>query len=431
MNTVRREPSIPPRDPAARGRMWRSWFEPDEPHPSRGPLTRWPLATDSALALIVFAVSMVTVALSALDDGEDFELSKIGDRPVGAILLLALAAAALPWRRQHPLATTGFVSAVMIGWAFAGYGDGQDLALIVAVYSVGRYTIDHLHSLATATAVVAVSLFDTIIDTNQRVDIIPAIILTGLPWYIGRRVRNRGDYLALLQERAERLEAEQHARARQAVADERSRIARELHDVVAHQVSMMTVQAGAAKTIARDDLDTAIDAMGDVERAGRQALGELRHLLGVLRPDTADPDELGPQSGLADIATLTDQLGHTGADITLTVADLPDALPAAVDLSAYRIVQESFTNIVKHAGPDPTVEITIDLDDDGLAIVITNTTTTTATATTTPRDLPGSGYGIVGMRERATQLGGTLTAGPLPPDRYRVCARLPLETEPT
>ena len=119
----------------------------------------------------------------------------------------------------------------------------------------------------------------------------------------------------LLRERAERLEAEQQARARRAVADERSRIARELHDVVAHRVSMMTVQAGAAKTIARHDLDAAIDAMGDVESAGRRALGELRHLLGVLRPDPADPEQLGPQLGLADIPALADQLTQTGADV--------------------------------------------------------------------------------------------------------------------
>ncbi len=242
---------------------------------------------------------------------------------------------------------------------------------------------------------------------------------------MGRRIRNRGDYLTLLRERAERLEADQQARARQAVADERSRIARELHDVVAHQVSMMTVQAGAAKTIARDDLDAAVDAMGDVERAGRQALGELRHLLGVLRPDTADADDLGPQPGLADITTLTEQLTHTGAEVTLTIADLPDDLPAAVDLSAYRIVQESFTNIIKHAGPDPTVDITVGLDDQGLAIDITNTTNATSPG------LPASGYGIVGMRERAHLLGGTLTARPLPPDHYRVQARLPLEPGPS
>jgi signal transduction histidine kinase len=417
--------SITPVSTAGRGRAWQSWFDPGEPHLYRGPLARWPRATDSILALIVLGVSLVAVAVSALDDGEEFDLATIADRPIGAIAILAVAAAALLWRRQHSIATTGFILAVMIVWAAAGYGDGQELALIVAVYSVGRYSTNHVHSLAIVAAVVAVSIIDTIIDTNQRIDIAPAIILTALPWYVGRRIRNRGEYLVLLQERGERLEAEQQARARQAVADERSRIARELHDVVAHQVSMMTVQAGAARTIARDDLDSAINAMGDVEQAGRHALGELRHLLGVLRPDNADPDELGPQPGLVDIETLTNKLSHTGADVTLTIHDLPDDLPVAVNLSAYRIVQESLTNIVKHAGAHPTVDIAITVDEQDLVIDITNTTSAASPG------LPHSGYGITGMRERATLLGGTLDAAPLAPDHYRVCARLPLEVEPT
>jgi signal transduction histidine kinase len=185
------------------------------------------------------------------------------------------------------------------------------------------------------------------------------------------------------------------------------------------------VQAGAAKTVARNDLDAAIDAMGDVEREGRQALGELRHLLGVLRPDRAAPEDLGPQPGLADIATLADQLAHTGADVTLTMDALPGQLPAAVDLSAYRIVQESLTNIIKHAGPEPTVAITIGLDELGLAICVVNTTDTS------PPGLPGSGFGIVGMRERVHLLGGTLSVGMERPHRYRVQAHLPVESEPT
>ncbi len=431
MNAVNRQPSNSSRPVVPHDRTWRRWFDQGEPRPYRGPFTRWPHATDSALALIVLGVSLVAVAASALDDADDFGLAAIGDRPVGAFVLLTLAAVALLWRRRHPIATTGFVSAVMITWAVAGYGDGQDLALVVAIYSVGRYTANHLYSLGIAAAVVLVSIIDTIIDTNQRIDVAPAIILTALPWYVGRRVRNRGDYLVLLQERATRLEAEQHARARQAVADERSRIARELHDVVAHQVSMMTIQAGAAKTTARYDLDSAVDAMGDVERAGRQALGELRHLLGVLRPDTEDPDELGPQPGLAGIATLTDELRRTGADVTVNMAELPDDLPASVDLSAYRIVQESCTNIIKHAGPDPTVHMNIGFDDHGLVIDITNQTTNTTTTNTTAPGLPESGYGIAGMRERASLLDGTLVAEPLRPNRYRVSARLPLEVEPT
>lgn len=409
--------------------MTRHWFNPAEPHLARGPFTLWPLAADSALAVLVFVTSVIAVAVSALDDGEEFTVASITDRPTAGFALLALAAAALLWRRQQPVAVTASVLAIIIVWAVAGYGDGQDLALIVAIYSVGRYTADHRTSFATVAVATAVDIFGTIIDSHQRIDIAPAIILTVLPWYVGRRIRNRGDYVALLQERADRLEAEQQARARQAVVDERTRIARELHDVVAHRVSMMTVQAGAAKTIARDDLEAAIHAMGDVERGGRQALGELRHLLGVLRPDTTDSNDLGPQPGLADIQSLADDLTRTGAEITLTVADLPDEVPVAVDLSAYRIIQESFTNIIKHAGPNPMVDVAVGLDVRDLVIDITNSTAR-VTVTTAP-DLPTSGYGIVGMRERAQLLGGTLVAEPQPPGRYRVHARLPIEPEPT
>ena len=411
-----------PHGPARRA--WTAWFDPGEPHPSRGPFSRWPHVADSALALAVFLGSMVTVAASALADGDELTTAAIGDHPALGFVLLGSAAAALLLRRRRPIPVTAFVLTLMMAWAIAGLGDGQELALVVAIYSVGRYTSDHRHSLATLLAVIAISIVGTIVDPNQRVDIVPAIVVAGLPWYVGRRVRNRGDYLALLQDRAERLEAEQHAQARHAVAEERARIARELHDVVAHRVSMMTVQAGAAKTIATADPDAAVEAMGDVERAGRQALGELRHLLGVLRPQTSDPDHLGPQPGLAELGSLVDELSLTGADVTASIGDVPDQLPAAIDLSAYRIVQESLTNVVKHAGPNPTVELTVRVDRHDLTIDVTNTTDAG------PSDLPASGYGIAGMRERANLLGGTLVAGPEPPRRFRVQARLPLGTEP-
>ncbi|MGI9612880.1 MAG: sensor histidine kinase [Acidimicrobiales bacterium] len=399
-------------------------LDPSEPHPFRGPFTRWPRPADATLIVAVFAGSLIAVAASALEDGQDLTMASIVDRPAGALALLGASAAGLWWRRSHPVAVTLGLLALLVVWAIAGYGDGPDLALIIALYSVGRYCTDSRQGLATVAAAVAVSAIGTIIDSNQRIDVVPAIVLSTVPWYVGRMVRNRGDYLALLQERAERLEAEQSAKARQAVAEERSRIARELHDVVAHRVSMMTVQAGAAKTIALHDLDAAIAAMGDVEDAGRQALGELRHLLDVLRPDSTEAGHLGPQPGLADLPTLVTELATTGADVTLTSADLPDGLAAAVDLSAYRILQESFTNIVKHAGAAPGVDVVVAVEDQQLIIEVTNTTDVGSQL------LPTSGFGIAGMRERATILGGSLSAAPLLPNRFQVQAALPLEPEP-
>jgi signal transduction histidine kinase len=412
-----------------------AWFGPGTPHIPRGPFARWPRIADGALVVAVFAASLIAVTLSELDDGERFTTGAIGDLPVGAIILLALASAALWFRRSRPVEVTMFVIVAMIVWALAHDGDGNDLPLMVATYSVGRYTTDHRLGLTVLVAAIAASMVGSIVDTSQRIDVLPALFLPALPWYVGRRVRIRGDYVALLRERAEHLEAEQHARARQAVAEERARIARELHDVVAHQVSMMTVQAGAAKTIARDDPETAIEAMGDVERAGREALGELRNLLGVLRLETGADDDLGPQRGLADLPALAEQLRHTGADVNLSIAELPCGATSALGLSVYRIVQESLTNVVKHAGTNPSVDVTVAADGHTLDIEVVNTVGNDTISTTDGADtrvmsaLPTSGFGVAGMRERATLLGGTLTSGPQPPDRYRVHARLPLDPE--
>ena len=417
----------PPRTTVASVTSWLqslvARLEVDEPHATRGPLARWPHGSDVVVALVVFVLSVLFVTISALPDNQDLTLEAMRDHPWSALALLAASAAVLIWRRAHSVAVTAAVIGLLALWAVASHGDGQELALVVATYSLGRYAGNVRLSLALLGAAMLVDLGGTVIDPNQRIDILPAAVVAVVPWYVGRRVRNRRDYLKLLRERAERLEAEQYARAERAVAEERSRIARELHDVVAHRVSMMTVQAGAAKTIAGEDFAAAVDAMGDVELAGRQALGELRHLLGVLRPGVDQPEELGPQPGLADVPALVDQLVHTGAEVSADLVDPPAQLPAALELSAYRIIQESVTNIIRHAGPAPTVDIETAVDGRWLSIDISNTTSRP------PSDMPTSGYGLLGMQERASLLGGTLSAGPQPPDRYRVIARLPLRLE--
>ncbi len=409
-----------------RASSWRAWATAREPHLVRGPFARWPRTSDAVIALIVFAGSVLAVSASAVDDGEAFRLGLIGDQPVLAFVLLGVAAGALLWRRAHPVAVAGVVLAVMLVWAAAELGDGQDIALVVVAYSVGRYVVDPRVGVTTVLAIIGIGFAGSVIDSTQRVDLLAPVLVAALPWYVGGRVRNRGDYVRLLQERAGTLEAEQQARADRAVVVERARIARELHDVVAHRVSMMTVQAGAARTIARDDLDLAIESMGDVEHAGRQALGELRHLLGVLRPSDDDPDQLVPQRGLADVPDLTEALSRTGAVVELDLCEPTTELPVAVDASAFRIVQESLTNVVKHAGPDPSVRVAIGVDGPDLSIEITNTVDG-ASRRETGASLPGSGFGIAGMRERAELLGGTLTSEHVSPGRHRVRARLPLE----
>lgn len=218
------------------------------------------------------------------------------------------------------------------------------------------------------------------------------------------------------------LAREQAAEARRVVTEERARIARELHDVVAHRVSLMTVQAGAAKTVAAVDPDGAHQAMAAVEQTGREALDELRHLLGVLRPDAAAGD-LGPQPGLADLAGLVKQFTDAGLEVSFATADAHDALPARVDLFAYRIVQEALTNVLRHAGPDARAEVRVGVDTDGVVIEVRDDG---QGATATPR----TGHGIVGMRERALLLGGRLDAGPRPGGGFQVVAHLPIREEP-
>jgi signal transduction histidine kinase len=184
----------------------------------------------------------------------------------------------------------------------------------------------------------------------------------------------------------------------------------------------MTVQAGAAKTVAGDDPQAALQAMEAVEHAGRQALDELRHLLGVLRPK-AEGGWLGPQPGLADVPRLVDQFGEAGLDVSFTMTDVPTDLPARVDLSAYRIVQEALTNVLKHAGPGARSEVRLSTANGAVAIEISDD----GHAGTT---LPGSGHGIMGMRERAVLLDGSLTAGHLPDGGFRVVAHLPIAGGP-
>jgi signal transduction histidine kinase len=237
--------------------------------------------------------------------------------------------------------------------------------------------------------------------------------LVGLGWF------RRSAYAAALRERAERAERERETVARVAVAEERARIARELHDVVAHSVSVMVLQAGAVRRLLRDDQERERDALGAVERTGREALLEMRRLLGVLR--TPDEEvELAPQPGLSELAALVARTEAAGLPVALHVEGEPGQLPLGVDLSAYRIVQEALTNALKHAGP-ATAEVAIRYEADAVEIEVTDDGRG-------PTGTNGGGHGLVGMRERATLYGGQLSAGARPGGGYVVRARLPIPT---
>jgi signal transduction histidine kinase len=401
----------------------------------RGPFARWPRAADAVLAIAVFLAAVFLVD----GPGDAIVIRPMGDVPITALLVYAVASAALYWRRRAPLAVLGVA---LIAWAVMLGSDYSDLGgvAIIALYSVGRYATEAQYrwaqvGVAAAIAVVSVDLLN---DPAPWGEAVLGAVVMFVAWYVGRRLRLRS-------ERAAELLREQAAEARRIVIEERTRIARELHDVVAHRVSLMTVQAGAAKAVAAEDPEGALRAMGAVEEAGRQALDELRHLLGVLRPETG-LDGLGPQPGLADLPRLVEQTRGAGLEVSLATDGVPAELPARVDLFAYRIVQEALTNVLKHAGPGARTEVRLGSDRNGIVIEVVDDgkglePPSAAAGPFRPADSPvddrqdrrsgrSAGHGIVGMRERALLLGGTLEAGPRPGGGFLVVARLPSGGEP-
>ncbi|XVQ06314.1 sensor histidine kinase [Spirillospora sp. CA-255316] len=386
----------------------------------RGPFARWPRAADAVLALLVF---LATVFVRD-GPGDALSIRPIGDVPIGAVPVFAVAAAALYWRRRAPLAVVG----VAVGaWAVTLFGvvdkDLTGVVTLVALYSAGRYSTEDRWARAGVAAAIVVVNIEGLTDPAPWQDavVFGSIAMFGT-WYVGRRLRSRT-------ERAARALREQAAEARRIVVEERTRIARELHDVVAHRVSLMTVQAGAARAVASEDLDGALRAMEAVEEAGRQALGELRHLLGVLRPE-AELDGLGPQPGLADLPGLVERIRGAGVEVSLSLDGASAGLPARVDLFAYRIVQEALTNVLKHAGPGASTEVRLGTDRNGIVIEVLDDGHGAAAVSGSGAVQGTGGHGIIGMRERALLLGGTLDTRPRPDGGFRVVARLPTGGEP-
>jgi signal transduction histidine kinase len=239
-------------------------------------------------------------------------------------------------------------------------------------------------------------------------------------WLLGDMMRWRRGFYAALEERAARLERERDAQAQIAAAAERARIARELHDVVAHNVSVMVVQADGASYALDADPERARQALGAIAATGRQALAEMRSLLGVLRSAGDITAELEPQPGIEQLTGLLEQARASGLLVSFTVEGVPRPLPPSAALTAYRVVQESLTNARKHGGPTVTAAVTLRFCEDGVAVTVTDD----GKGTADPAD--GLGHGLIGMRERVELFGGTVSAGPRPGGGYRVAATLPV-----
>jgi signal transduction histidine kinase len=239
----------------------------------------------------------------------------------------------------------------------------------------------------------------------------------GAAWLAGLALSSRSQQALELRARAERAERDREDEARRAVEEERARIARELHDVVAHSVSVMVVQAGGVRRLLDPDQDRQREALLAIENTGRAALTEMRRMLGVLRSDEPQAGPLAPQPGLEHLDRLLEQTRQAGLSVELEVEGEPVPLAAGIDLSAYRIVQEGLTNTLKHAGPGANARVIVRYLPEQLELEVSNDGTLPSN---------GDGHGLVGMRERVALYGGTLEAGPGKNGGYSVRARLPV-----
>ncbi|MFH8381046.1 sensor histidine kinase [Kitasatospora sp. NPDC018058] len=248
-----------------------------------------------------------------------------------------------------------------------------------------------------------------------------------LCWAWGRLTRVRRAYLTELEDRAARLERERDAQAKVAVAAERARIARELHDVVAHNVSVMIVQADGAAYVLDNSPRQAKEALGTIASTGRQALVEMRRLLGVLRTsDTAE--EYVPQPGVEKLPELLEQVRTAGLQVDYATSGHPRELPRGVELTVYRIVQEALTNVRKHGGPDVHARVAVDFGERELAVLVEDDGRGSTDENLTTGGADGPGHGLIGMRERVGMVSGSLDVGPRPGGGFRIRAILPLKT---
>jgi signal transduction histidine kinase len=339
------------------------------------------------------------------------------DRRALGIPIALLAALPLLARRQRPLIVLGVTTAATVV-VFAIWGFYNPFPVGVALFTVADRCERGTSLLAGVTALVVLA-----VPTWHSVGWSHPLVLLGrlvgfaVAWLIGDSIGTRRRYVAALEERAERLERERAAEAARAVAEEQARIARELHDVIAHNVSVMVVQAAAAGDVFDARPDRVREALRNVEQTGRTALDELRQLLGGVRGENAT---YAPQPGLALLDELAAQVRAAGLDVHVTVEGAPRPLPAAVDLSAYRVVQEALTNTLKHARAT-RADVVVRYGDDVLDLLIRDDG-----VGGDDRRTNGAGHGLIGMRERLNLFGGSLAAGPLDAGGFAVSAQFPL-----
>lgn len=349
----------------------------------------------------------------------------------GVLLLVPLVPLPLVLRRRYPLPVlwTVLPAALLVRSQSEDIAYSAGVAVIVAAYSAaayGRQPAAVLPNLPVATAALVVLFNDAKLphfpNGVMAVLVLVPVFAVAYELRMWRRRVEEG------RERLSALEREQLAALQRAVELERARIARELHDVVTHNVSMMTIQAGAARKILDTAPDKAREAMAAVETGGRAAMTELRHVMGLLTIDAGTGDDpaasadLSPQPGLGRLDALVEGVRQAGLPVEVTVRGKRRAVPPGVELAAYRVVQEALTNTVKHAG-GADAAVTVEYAPDQLRVEVTDTGGRPTGAAAT-----GNGRGLLGLRERLAVYGGTLHTGPRPRGGYRVTALIPLES---
>jgi signal transduction histidine kinase len=389
------------------------------PRPYPGPvaslytwLRRHPSLVDGVLAFVLVLIGTGSV------------LSSSGGW--GAVPFSVAIVVPVVFRRKHPVGAFAVATAIGAAQVLTAGPSGADLAIVVLLYTLAAY---RPRSISVTGLVIC--LFGSVVGVTRwtpsqlslfHTIVVGSILFAGpvlIAWVVGDSMRYRRGYYAALEDRAARLERERDAQAQIAAAAERARIARELHDVVAHNVSVMVVQADGASYALDSDPEKARQALAAIAGTGRQALAEMRRLLGVLRSDDGETG-LAPLPGIGQLAELLQQTRAAGLAVDFTVEGVPGPLPGGVALAAYRIVQESLTNTRKHGGPTASARVTLRYCEDVLVLSIADDGRGAAAAA------DGAGHGMTGMRERVALYGGTLRAGPRPGGGYQVTARLPL-----
>jgi len=372
-------------------------------------LRRHQILVDSVLAAVLFLISLDQMIISPWPEA-----------PAALLMIVPVA-----FRRRAPVWAFGIAVAGGALQVTGGHPVASDLAILVLLYTVAAYRTRRESVVALLICLggsaLAVLVWAPVHGVTFLWQLIFVAALSGgsalTAWVLGDSMRYRRAYYAELEDKAARLEAERHAQAKVAAAAERARIARELHDVVAHHVSVMVVQADGAGYALRSDPERAAAALKAISCTGRQALTEMRRLLGVLR-SAGDQAQLAPMPGLGELRELLDQAREAGLEVSYTLTGMPTELPEGAELAAYRVVQESLTNTRKHAGLAATAAVTLRYEPGGLIVEVTDNGMASPAGDT-------GGHGLAGMRERIAMYGGTVEAGPLAGGGFGVVATLP------